>query len=60
VDDFVVGLAALGVPILNRNQQLVGSLSITTLNAQLIRDGKPRHLDLVKKAASEIGSKIFC
>ncbi len=59
VDDFVVGLAALGAPIFDRKGQLVGSLSITTLTAQLVQNGKPRFLDLLLKIAAEIGSKIF-
>jgi DNA-binding IclR family transcriptional regulator len=59
VDDFVVGLAALGAPIFDRKGQLVGSLSITTLTAQLVQNGKPRFLDLLLKTASEIGSKII-
>lgn len=59
VDDVVVGLAAIGVPIFDRDKALVGSLSITTLTAQLVDDGKPRHLDLVKNCANDIGAKIF-
>ncbi|RYH32849.1 MAG: IclR family transcriptional regulator [Alcaligenaceae bacterium] len=59
VDDFVVGLAAIGVPIFDRDKTLVGSLSITTLTAQLVDDGTPRYLDLVKTCANEIGAKIF-
>jgi DNA-binding IclR family transcriptional regulator len=59
VDDFVVGLAALAAPIFDRHQQLVGSISITTLTAQLVKDGKPRHLDLLKKTAAEIGSRVL-
>lgn len=59
VDDFVVGLAALGVPIFDRKGRLVGSLSITTLTAQLVQNGKPRFLDLLLKSATEIGSKIL-
>lgn len=59
VDDFVVGLAALGAPIFDRKGQLVGSLSITTLTAQLVQNGKPRFLDLLLKTVAEIGSKIF-
>ncbi len=59
VDDFVVGLAALGVPIFDRNGLLAGSLSITTLTAQLVENDKPRHLDLLRKTADEIGAKIY-
>jgi DNA-binding IclR family transcriptional regulator len=59
VDDFVVGLAALGAPVFNRKGELVGSLSITTLTAQLVKNGKPRHLDHLLKTAAEIGAKIL-
>lgn len=59
IDDFVVGLAALGAPIFDRQERLVGSISITTLTAQLVKEGKPRHLDLLKKTADEIGFKIL-
>lgn len=59
VDDFVVGLAGLGAPIFDRKGQLVGSLSITTLTAQLVQNGKPQFLDLLLKTAAEIGSKII-
>jgi DNA-binding IclR family transcriptional regulator len=56
---FRVGLAALGAPILDRRGRLVGSISITTLTAQLLKEGKPRHLDLLKKTADEIGFKVL-
>ncbi|WP_424627802.1 IclR family transcriptional regulator [Bradyrhizobium sp. SYSU BS000235] len=59
VDDFVVGLAALGAPIFDRKGQLVGSLSMTTLTAQLVQNGKPRFLDRLLKATAEVGSKMF-
>jgi DNA-binding IclR family transcriptional regulator len=59
VDDFVVGLAALGVPVFDRQGHLAGSISITTLTAQLVEGAKPRHLDLIKKVSAEIGAKLF-
>jgi len=59
VDDFVVGLAALGVPVFDRQGHLAGSISITTLTAQLVEGAKPRHLDLIKKVSVEIGAKLF-
>jgi len=49
----------LGAPILDRRGRLVGSISITTLTAQLLKEGKPRHLDLLKKTADEIGFKVL-
>lgn len=59
VDDSVGGLAAIGVSIFDRDETLIGRLSITTLTAQLADDGKPRYLDLVKTCANDIGAKIF-
>jgi DNA-binding IclR family transcriptional regulator len=59
VDDFVVGLAGLGVPILDRAGALAGSLSISGLTAQVVEDGQPRDLDLLRRAAAEIGAKLF-
>jgi len=49
----------LSAPILDRQERLVGSISITTLTAQLVKDGKPRHLDLLKKTAYEIGVEVL-
>ena len=59
VDDYVVGLAGLGVPILDRSGTFVASISITTLTPHLaLKKGKPRHLDAMLWAAAEIGSSI--
>ncbi|OKO87824.1 hypothetical protein AC629_11745 [Bradyrhizobium sp. NAS80.1] len=59
VDDYVVGLAGLGVPIFDRNGAFVASLSITTLTSRLVReDGSPRYLDSLIDAAAEIGASL--
>ena len=44
VDDVVVGLSALAVPLLDRQDQLRGCLSIAGLNSQMARRGVPVHL----------------
>lgn len=59
VDDFVLGLAAIGVPIFDRAGGLAGAMSITTLTSHLVADGKPRHLDLLLSAAQDIGRKLI-
>lgn len=45
VDDVVVGLAALAVPLLDSQGQLRGCISIAGLNGQLAARGVPIHLD---------------
>lgn len=44
VDDVVVGLAALAVPLLDTNEQLRGCLSIAGLTAQMVTRGNPTYL----------------
>ena len=45
VDDVVVGLSALAVPLLNTNDQLRGCLSIAGLTAPLIKRRSPSYLE---------------
>jgi DNA-binding IclR family transcriptional regulator len=59
IDDFVSGLAAVGVPIFDRSGTLAGSMSITSLTAQIVDNGRPRHLDLLLSAAQEIGRRLI-
>ena len=59
MDDFVVGLAGLGVPIFNRAGALAGALSITSVTTQLVKANKPLHFALLQKAAAEIGAKAY-
>jgi len=44
VDDVVVGLTALAVPLLDQNDQLRGCVSISGLTPQLAMPGEPIHL----------------
>jgi DNA-binding IclR family transcriptional regulator len=58
IDDFVVGLAGLGVPIFDADKRLAGALSIATLTAAFEDPHKPIHLDLIRTAAAAIGSQM--
>lgn len=58
VDDFVLGLAGLGVPIFDRDGRLVGALSISGLTEPL-RSELHRNVALLREAARAIGSKII-
>lgn len=44
VDDVVVGLTALAIPLLGMQDQLRGCVSIAGLNSQMARRGRPLHL----------------
>jgi DNA-binding IclR family transcriptional regulator len=57
-DDFFVGLAAMGVPVFDREGSFVAALSITSLTPDIVRDGKPRHLEVLKRAADRIGAGL--
>jgi DNA-binding IclR family transcriptional regulator len=57
-DDFYVGLAALGVPILDRSGVFAGSLSITGLTADIVANAPTRHLKVLKDAAERIGARL--
>lgn len=59
-DDFITGLAALGVPIMNRDGQCVGALSITNLTDRfsLNGDGVPTWLAAMHIAASRLGARM--
>ena len=59
VDDFVPGLAAIGVPVFDRSGAFAGSISITSLTSQIVDNGKPRFLAELQKAALEIGRKLI-
>jgi len=58
-DDFVVGLAGLGVPIMTRQGQLAGALSIATVTTAFGDPENPTHLDVLRHAADGIGSQIL-
>lgn len=59
IDDFVPGLAAIGVPVFNRSGALAGSISITSLTAQLVENDRPRHVDTLRRAADEIRHQLI-
>jgi DNA-binding IclR family transcriptional regulator len=59
VDDYILGLSGLGVPVLDQTGALAASISITTLTPQFVmQDGKPRDLPLMLEAAAEIGARL--
>ncbi|MHB1305227.1 MAG: IclR family transcriptional regulator [Acidiphilium sp.] len=55
IDDFVLGLAGLGVPVFDRDGRLLGTISITTLTPRLAGAEESRCLELLLTAAKEIG-----
>lgn len=55
VDDFVLGLAGLGVPVFDRAGRLLGTISITTLTPHLAGPERTRCLEILLAAAREIG-----
>jgi DNA-binding IclR family transcriptional regulator len=59
VDDFVIGLAALGVPIFDQKGKLAGALSITTLTGRLVPGPWREYLDAMLRAAEEIRAKLI-
>lgn len=59
IDDFVPGLAAVGVPVFDRSGALAGSISITSLTNQVVENGQPRFLAALQRAAQEIGRKLI-
>ncbi len=54
VDDAVVGISAVAVPIRNKSQQVVAALSLGGLSNDILSGGEPRHLSLLMKCAEEI------
>lgn len=59
-DDFIAGLAALGVPIMNRDGLCIGALSITNLTDRFVLDaaGVPIWLPAMQIAASRLGGRM--
>jgi IclR family pca regulon transcriptional regulator len=54
-DDFVIGLAGLGVPILSPGGALLGALSLSGLTTAFGDPAKPHHLALLREAATSLG-----
>lgn len=59
-DDFIAGLAALGVPIFSRDGRFVGALSITNLTDrfEMTGDGEPLWLAAMQAAAAKLGNRL--
>lgn len=59
-DDFITGLAALGVPIFTRDGRFAGALSITNLTDrfELDSDSVPLWLAPMQMAATRLGNRI--
>jgi len=58
-DDYMLGMSALGAPVLNSKGELVASVSIASLTPQFaIFEGRPELLALVQKTAIEIGTRL--
>ncbi|WP_336487583.1 IclR family transcriptional regulator [Methylobacterium nigriterrae] len=58
VDDFVMGLSGLGVPVFDRSGALAGALSITTPTEALTRSTPAEPLAHLRWAAAEIGPRL--
>ena len=58
IDDVVVGLTALAVPIRSPAGDLVCAVSIAGLTPQMVEDGRPVHLGRLQDAARIITSRI--
>ena len=54
VDDVVVGLCALAVPLLNMDGDLRGCISVAGLTAQMVAQGEPVHLNHLRTVAEEL------
>lgn len=54
VDDVMVGLTALAVPVLDRRGALVCAVSMAGLTPQMMQDGVPVHLARLQSAAARI------
>ncbi|MBV1694470.1 MAG: IclR family transcriptional regulator [Hyphomicrobiales bacterium] len=58
VDDVVVGLTALAVPVFDRERRLVCAISIAGLTPQMVHNGKPVHLQRLQLAAARISGRL--
>lgn len=58
VDDFVVGLAGLGVPIFAANGGLAGAISLSTLTVAFGDPNNPAHLKALQTVAEAIGDQL--
>lgn len=58
VDDVLVGLTALAVPVMNRSGELVCAVSLAGLTPQMMRDGEPVHLGKLHATAMRIQAEL--
>ncbi len=58
IDDVVVGLTALAVPVLSRDQQPICAISLAGLTPQMQERGKPLHLKPLLAAAATIAARL--
>jgi len=58
VDDVVLGLSTLAVPILASDGTIICAVSIAGLTPQLVQRGKPLHLQRLQDIAENIASRI--
>lgn len=59
IDDFVPGLAAVGVPVFDSTGRLAGSISITGLTGQLVENGQPKFLDILLRTTANMQHKLI-
>jgi IclR family KDG regulon transcriptional repressor len=58
VDDVAVGLSALAVPVLDKDNTIVCSLSMAGLTPQMVDRGQPRYLKRLQAAAQAVRARI--
>ena len=58
VDDFVIGLAGLGVPIFSKSGRLVGAISVSTLTTAFGNQKAPAHLAALQVVADAIKKRM--
>lgn len=58
VDDVVVGLTALAVPLRDRRGTVVGAISLAGLTPQMVERGRPVHLSSLQGAAEAISLRL--
>lgn len=58
IDDFVLGLTGLGVPIFDRENRLLGTISITTLTPRFTSAEEVSCREILCTAAREIGNAM--
>jgi IclR family KDG regulon transcriptional repressor len=58
IDDVAVGLSALAVPVLDKDNAIVCSLSMAGLTPQMVHRGQPRYLKRLQAAAQSVRARI--